>query len=146
MKKVFKKMKLSIFKFGILNYRSHKHFSNEAFNKRRPFTEILLYKYSVGDLVHLFYKVYLFLTQIIDERNFFPLNFINSFSSLATLFFVFEITAWVNAVQVVCHFWIWSAFKLQPFHKSWYWDGFLVPSAVFEITVSCQWKPTENLF
>ena len=31
MKKVFKKMKLSIFKLGILNYRSHKHFSNEAF-------------------------------------------------------------------------------------------------------------------
>ena len=27
---------------------------------------------------------------------------------------------------------------------SWYWDGFQIPSAVIEITVSCQWKPTEN--
>ena len=27
---------------------------------------------------------------------------------------------------------------------SWYWHGFQIPSAVIEITVSCQWKPTEN--
>ena len=25
-----------------------------------------------------------------------------------------------------------------------YWDSFQIPSAVIEITVSCQWKPTEN--